>query len=180
MENHNSVLAAVWCDCGPSYVVAIVARPDSLGKTDAYQSSERGPVNPYIPIRSVCRSSLIVAAIVFLSLALVLTIILIKPLLAAPKLIPSEEAADFAGYLGTVCGHVTGFRQDPNDGIGLLFIGAPDDPSFTTLISTPNRRADNNYEGRKVCVSGRVANEWGGSQGVPSIRVTDESQLTIE
>jgi hypothetical protein len=120
-------------------------------------------MNPYIPTPSVCRSSLIVVAIVLLSLALVLTIILIRPLLTGQDQIP--YASDFVGYFATVCGYVTGVRQDPNDGIALLFFGAPADPSFTTLISAPNGCAKNNYEGKKVCVAGRVVNECGGSQG---------------
>jgi hypothetical protein len=113
-------------------------------------------MNPYIPTPSVCRSSLIVVAIVLLSLALVLTIILIRPLSTGQNQIPSENASDFVGYFGTVCGYVTGVRQDPDDGIALLFFGAPDDPSCTTLISAPNGRAENNYQGKKVCVAGRV------------------------
>lgn len=132
------------------------------------------------------RSSLILA-IVFLSLALVLTIVLMEPS-SGQKRIPSEEAADFEGYLGTVCGHVNSVRQDPEDGTTVLIFaardypsfatltfGTPHDPSFAALISIRNRETHRNYEGKDVCVTGRIVDE-----GVPSIRVTDESLVTIE
>jgi hypothetical protein len=99
---------------------------------------------------------------------------------SSPEQISSEEAADFVGYLGTVCGHVTRVRQDGEDGIAILVFGAPERPSFEAPISIRDRNAEKIYEETKVCVSDRVVDEWGGSQGVPSIRVTDESQVTFE
>ena len=124
------------------------------------------------------RSSLILA-IALLSLALLLTMMLIEPP-SSPKPISSEEAADFVGYLGTVCGHVTRVHQDGEDGSAILVFGAPERPSFQAPISIRDMNIGKLYEGKKVCVSGRVVDEWGGSQGVPSIRVTDESQVTFE
>jgi hypothetical protein len=108
-----------------------------------------------------------------------LAIIPVEPS-SAQKRIPSEQASDFVGYLGEVCGHVTKVRQDSKAGITFLSFGPPDGPSFMALISNRNGNAETNYEGERVCVAGRILNEWGGPEGVPSIRVTDELQITIE
>ena len=136
-------------------------------------------MNPYTPSRSVCRSSLIVAAIVFLSLALVLTIILIEPS-SAQKQIPSEEAGDFVDYLGSVCGHVASVRQYPEDGITLLLFDSSEHPSFVAPISIRDTSLGKSYEGREVCVAGRIVNEWGEPGSLPSIRVADESQVSLQ
>jgi hypothetical protein len=127
----------------------------------------------------IVRRPSLVFAIVLLSLSLLLTIMLLVPS-SSPKQIPPEEAEDFVGYLGTVCGHVTSVRQDAKDGIAFLLFGAPERPSFEAPILIRNTNAQGTYEGKKVCVSGTVVDEWGGSEGVPSIRVTDESQVTVE
>ena len=120
---------------------------------------------------------MILAAIFWLPF--MLAIIPVEPS-SAQKRIPSEQASDFVGYLGEVCGHVTKVRQDSKAGITFLSFGPPDGPSFMALISSRNGNVETNYEGKRVCVAGRIVNEWGGPEGVPSIRVTDELQITIE
>jgi hypothetical protein len=129
------------------------------------------------PTPTLSRSSVILAAIFWLPF--MLTIVFIEPS-SAQKQIPSEQAAHFVGYLGEVCGHVTNLRQDSKAGITFLYFGPPDEPSFMALISSRNGNAETNYEGERVCIAGRILNEWGGPEGVPSIRVTDKLQITIE
>jgi hypothetical protein len=83
-------------------------------------------------------------------------------------------------YLGSVCGHVASVRQYSEDGITLLLFDSSDHPSFVALISTRNTSLGKNYEGRKVCVAGRIVNEWGEPGSVPSIRVADGSQVSLQ
>jgi len=126
---------------------------------------------------SLGRSTLILA-IVLLSLALLLTIMLIEPS-SAQKQIPSEDAADFVGYLGTVCGRVSRVHQDSKAINALLLFGDTESPSFATSILTPGRDPERKYEGKQVCVVGRIVDAWEPS-GFPSITVTDESRITIQ
>jgi len=126
---------------------------------------------------SVGRSTLILA-IVLLSLPLLFTITLIVPP-STQKRIPSEEAADYLGHLGTVCGRVSRVRCDPKAINALLIFGDPESPSFTTSILTPARDVKRKYEGKQVCVVGRIVDAWEPS-GFPSITVTDESHISIE
>lgn len=123
------------------------------------------------------RSSLALA-IVLLGLALVLTMILIEPS-SAQRQISSKEAADFMGYVGTVCGRVNSVQQDPIAINTLLIFGDPESPSFAVSISRKGRDLEPKYKGNQVCVAGRIADAWG-SGASPSITVTDESQISIE
>jgi len=124
------------------------------------------------------RSTLVLAILLF-SIALVLTIILIEPS-SAQKQISSEDAADFVGYLGNVCGRVTSVSQDSQDRFAALNFGDSKDPSFVTFISIRGSNLQRKYAGKDVCVGGRITNEVGEPEGIPSIMVADESQLSIE
>src|SRR5882757_5368795 len=131
------------------------------------------------PSSPICGRSTLILAVLFLSVALVLTIILIEPS-SAQKQIQSEDAAEFVGYLGNVCGRVTSVGQDSQDRFAALTFGDSKDPSFVTFISIRGSNLKRKYAGKDVCVGGRITNEVGEPEGIPSIMVADESQLSIE
>jgi hypothetical protein len=135
-------------------------------------------VNPYRSTPYLGRSSLLLA-IVLLALALVLATIVVEPLLTL-KARSFQEAEDYQGYDGTLCGHVASVRNDPIHVGTLLLFDDPYTPSFEVLISTPTRSLQTNYDKKEVCVAGRIMNEGEGPQDVPSIRVTDELQVSIK
>lgn len=119
--------------------------------------------------------SLLIPAIVLSLLSVLLTIMLFEPS-SAQKQISPGEAADFLGDFGTVCGRVSGVYRAPEAINTLLLFGDPIRPSFTASMLIPGRDLERQYEGKRVCVTGRIVDEWEPS-GFPSITVTSESQI---
>jgi hypothetical protein len=116
--------------------------------------------------------------ILMMLLTIVVTIVLIEPSSGQTQ-VTSDEAVDYVGYLGTVCGRVTGVDQDSKAINALLLFGNPEHPSFTASIFPRRTGLERKYDGKQVCVMGKIVDE-SEPNGFPSIRVTDQSQISIK
>ena len=119
---------------------------------------------------------LLIPATVLWALSVLLAIMIVEPS-SAQKHISSEEAADFLGDFATVCGRVSGDYRDPKAINTLLVFGDPKSPSFTASILIPGRDLERQYEGKRVCVTGRIVDDDWEPHGFPTITVTSQSQI---